>query len=336
VRIEDLSHVVVDGMTTYPGLPGPRITDHLTREASREHYASGTEFHIGRIDMVANTGTYLDTPAHRFAGATDLANTPLESMVELDGVVVHAVGLRVIDLDALADRDVGGRAVLLRTDHARHWGTDAYFRDHPFVNGDAAAWLVDHGAELVGIDSLNIDDTSGGERPAHTALLEAGIPIVEHLTNLSLLPLNGARFTAVPPKIAGLGTFTVRAFAVVPESGESDRPAVCGVVVDCHDPGALASFWSHVVGGTARVRSDMWATVRDARPGGVLLAFQRVPEGKTVKNRVHLDVWSTDIPADTQRLVALGATRQGELLTDATGSFQILLDPEGNEFCLVD
>ena len=217
MRIEDLSHVVVDGMTTYPGLPGPRITDHMTREASRERYAPGTEFHIGRIDMVANTGTYLDTPAHRFAGATDLANTPLERMVELDGVVVSAIGRRVIDLDVLADRDVGGRAVLIRTDHARYWGTDAYLRDHPYVNGGAAAWLVDHGAELVGIDSLNIDDTSGGERPAHTALLEAGIPIVEHLTNLDQLPEDGFRFSAAPVAVRGLGTLPVRAYAVIPD-----------------------------------------------------------------------------------------------------------------------
>jgi kynurenine formamidase len=217
MRIEDLSHVVIDGMTTYPGLPEPRITDHMTREASREHYAPGTEFHIGRIDMVANTGTYLDTPSHRFAGVTDLANTPLERMVELDGVVVNAVGHRVIDLDVLADRDVGGRAVLIRTDHARHWGPDAYFRDHPYVNDEAAAWLVDHGAELVGIDSLNIDDTSGGDRPAHTALLEAGIPIVEHLTRLDRLPEEGFRFSAAPVAIRGLGTFPVRAYAVIPD-----------------------------------------------------------------------------------------------------------------------
>ncbi|HSL10317.1 MAG TPA: cyclase family protein [Actinomycetota bacterium] len=216
MRIEDLSHVVVDGMTTYPGLPGPHITDHLTREASRAHYAAGTEFHIGRIDMVANTGTYLDTPAHRFAGATDLANTPLERMVELDAVVVNAVGRRAIGVDILADRDVGGRAVLFRTDHARRWATEAYLVDHPYVVAEAAAWLVDHGAELVGIDSLNIDDTSGGERPAHTALLDAGIPIVEHLTNLDRLPDDGFRFSAAPVAVRGMGTFPVRAYAVIP------------------------------------------------------------------------------------------------------------------------
>ena len=214
-RIIDLSHPVVHGMTTYPGLPGPVITDHLTREASREHYAPGTEFHIGRIEMVANTGTYLDTPAHRYADGTDLADTPLDRMVNLDTIVVDAVGRPATDASDLSGLVMRERAVLIRTDHSRHWGTDGYFRDHPLVTGDAAAWLVEHGAALVGIDSLNIDDTSTGERPAHSTLLAAGIPVVEHLCNLDALPGSGFRFSAAPVAVRGMGTFPVRAYAVV-------------------------------------------------------------------------------------------------------------------------
>jgi arylformamidase len=216
-RIVDLSHPVTDGMTTYPGLPGPVITDHLTREASRDHYAPGTEFHIGRIDMVANTGTYLDTPAHRYADGTDLADTPLERMVELDGVLVDATGRTSIDEDDLEGVDVGARAVLIRTHHAAHWGTEAYFHDHPFLTGQAAMRLAERGATLVGIDSLNIDDTSGGERPAHSTLLRAGIPVVEHLCNLDQLPADGFRFSAAPVAVRGMGTFPVRAYAVIRE-----------------------------------------------------------------------------------------------------------------------
>jgi arylformamidase len=215
LRIVDLSHPVTDGMTTYPGLPGPVITDHLTREASRDHYAPGTEFHIGRIDMVANTGTYLDTPAHRYADGTDLADTPLERMVELDGVLVDATGRTSIDEDDLEGVDVGARAVLIRTDHAARWGTEAYFYDHPFLTGQTAVRLAERGATLVGIDSLNIDDTSGGERPAHSTLLRAGIPVVEHLCNLDRLPADGFRFSAAPVAVRGMGTFPARAYAVL-------------------------------------------------------------------------------------------------------------------------
>jgi predicted enzyme related to lactoylglutathione lyase len=147
--------------------------------------------------------------------------------------------------------------------------------------------------------------------------------------------VQGVRFTAVPPKISGLGTFTVRAFAAVPDADDPPRPAVCEVVFDCADVRRLSAFWAEVLDGSPRVRSDDWATVRDPRPGGVLLAFQRVPEGKSVKNRVHLDIWSSDIAADTVRLVAAGATASGGVVTDEAGSFQVLLDPEQNEFCLV-
>ncbi len=216
-RMVELSHVIHAGMVTYPGLPAPEITDHLTREASRAHYEPGTEFHIARISMVANTGTYLDTPAHRFDGGADLAGTPLDAVADLDAVVVRAAGAqgRGIGRAQLGSPDVGGRAVLVHTGWDRHWGTPDYFAGHPFLTADAAAWLVAEGAALVGIDSLNIDGTDGGARPVHTALLAAGIPVVEHLRGLDALPPDGFRFFAVPPLVAGMGTFPVRAFALL-------------------------------------------------------------------------------------------------------------------------
>lgn len=330
----DLSHDVYEGMVTYPGLPAPRLGTVLSREASRGRYAAGVEFNIGSIEMCANTGTYLDTPFHRYADGHDLTGLALERCADLPALVVTAGGLAGGPAIRAADvpQDIAGRAVLFHTGWDRHWGTPHYFRqDHPFVAEDAVRALVDDGATLVGIDSLNIDSTAGTERPAHTLLLAAGIPIVEHLTNLGTVPAHGARFTAAPVKVAGLGTFSVRAFAVVP-----DRPAVCEVVIDGADVRRLAEFWAVVLGAQApRIRSDDWATVHDPRPGGVTLAFQRVPEGKVAKNRVHLDIWSGDIAADTARLVARGATVVGELVVDEQGRFQIVQDPEGNEFCLV-
>ncbi|MGH3646552.1 MAG: cyclase family protein [Micromonosporaceae bacterium] len=219
-RLVELSHVITDGMATYPGLPGPEITDHLTREASREHYAPGTSFDIGRISLVGNTGTYLDAPYHRWADGADLAGVPLERLVDLDGVVVTVpAGVTPIDRSLLAALRVRGRAVLLRTGWDVHFGTQRYGDpDHPYLTEDGAAWLVEQRAALVGIDTVNIDRTgpsSGGERPAHSALLAAGIPIVEHLRGLDALPPDGFRFTAAPPMIAGLGSFPVRAYAVI-------------------------------------------------------------------------------------------------------------------------
>jgi kynurenine formamidase len=215
-RLVDLSHVVEDGMVTYPGLPGPVITDHLSREASRERYAPGTEFHIGRIDMIANTGTYLDSPSHRWADGADLAGLALESLALLRGVVVRSTG-PAIDASAFAGVDVAGAAVLVHTGWDAHWATERYGGPGaPFLTSDAAAALVDGGAALVGIDSVNIDDTADGTRPAHTALLRAGIPIVEHLRGLELLTDGEAfTFTAVPVAVRGMGTFPVRAFAAV-------------------------------------------------------------------------------------------------------------------------
>lgn len=205
-RYADLSHTVVNGLVTYPGLPAPVISDHLTREASRERYAPGTEFQIGRIDMIANTGTYLDTPAHRFADGWDLSELPLERVAGVPGIV--------IDGTSLPD-DVGGCAVLVHTGWDAHFGTEQYGdSSHPFLPTELAHALVDAGVALVGIDSVNIDSTQGGERPVHTALLAAGIPIVEHLTNLDSLPQDGFDFFAVPVKVRGMGTFPVRAFAM--------------------------------------------------------------------------------------------------------------------------
>jgi kynurenine formamidase len=223
-RFVELSHVISEGMTTYPGLPGPQITPHLTRQASRSVYAAGTEFAIDRISMVGNTGTYLDSPYHRYADGADLAGLPLEALADLPAVVVRTAGtgVRGVDVGAVAAYDVEGRAVLLHTGGDAGWGTAEYARDAPFLTGAAARWLVDHGARLVGIDAVNIDDVSGadpatvGTRPAHTVLLAAGVPVVEHLTGLEQLPPHGARFTAAPPRLAGLGTFPVRAYASVP------------------------------------------------------------------------------------------------------------------------
>ncbi|HXH57028.1 cyclase family protein [Iamia sp.] len=215
MRLVDLSHDIEHGMITYPGLPGPDIGEHLTFDASCEQYAAGTEFTIGRISMVSNTGTYLDTPAHRYRDGHDLAGLPLERCADLPAVVIDADG--PIGVDAFSDVAVSGTAVLLRTGWDRHWGTERYGDPgHAHLTADGARALVDRGAALVGIDSVNIDATTTGERPAHSLLLGAGIPAVEHLTHLLELPATGARFTAVPPKVRGLATFPVRAFASVP------------------------------------------------------------------------------------------------------------------------
>ena len=214
-RFVDLSHTIEDGMITYKGLPAPLICDHLSRVESRAHYAPGTEFQIGRITMVSNTGTYIDSPFHRYADGADIADFDLGGIALLDAIVVRVTGSagRAIPRSAFAPFDVRGRAVLVHTGWDRHWHTDQYFEDHPFLTADAAAFLRDAGARLVGIDSFNIDDVAEKSRPVHTALLGAGIPIVEHLCNLSGLPVEGFRFSAVPPKVRSMGTFPVRAFA---------------------------------------------------------------------------------------------------------------------------
>ncbi len=213
----DLSHSIEHGMTTYPGLPGPLICDYLSREASRAKYAPGVEFQIGKIDMVANTGTYLDSPFHRYADGKDLAALPLERLAGLDAVAVR-IGPdapRAIGWAAFERLDVRGRAVLVSTGWDRHWRTERYGRDNPFLTADACERLRDAGAQLVGIDSVNIDDLDDTARPAHSILLGAEIPIVEHLCNLGALPATGLTFSAVPPKVVGFGTFPVRAFVEV-------------------------------------------------------------------------------------------------------------------------
>lgn len=213
MQLLDLSHVVEHGMITYPGLPGPVISDHMTFEDSRAHYAAGTEFHIGRIEMVGNTGTYLDTPAHRWQGGADLSTMPLDRLAGLPGVVIRSKGPELTP-DLITNTAISGAAVLFNTGWDRHWRTDAYGSpDHPFVGTALADALVTADAALVGIDAVNIDSTMGGDRPAHSLLLGAGIPVVEHLTRLDLLPDDGFEFFAVPAKVCGLATFPVRAFA---------------------------------------------------------------------------------------------------------------------------
>ncbi|SOD02684.1 Kynurenine formamidase [bacterium JGI 053] len=217
-RFVDLSHTVEHGMVTLKGYPAPLICDFLSREASRAVYAEGTEFHIGRIDMIANTGTYVDSPFHRYADGMDLSELPLESLADLDGVVVRATERdgRAIDADTFAGVEVSGRAVLVHTGHAEKWGSEAYFEGHPYLTRAAAEHLRDAGAVFVGIDTLNIDDMGDPTRPVHSTLLRADIPICEHMRGLELLPDGGFRFFAVPVKVKAFGTFPVRAFALLP------------------------------------------------------------------------------------------------------------------------
>ena len=216
-RFVDLSHTIEDGMITYKGFPAPLVCDHLSHAASRANYAPGTEFQIGRIEMVGNTGTYIDSPYHRYADGDDVADFSLASIAALDAIVVRVAGVRdrAIPRSAFAPLDVRGKAVLVHTGWDRNWRTDRYFEGHPFLTADAATHLRDAGATLVGIDSLNIDDTAEPTRPVHTTLLGAGIPIVEHLCELGDVPDSGFRFSAVPPKVRGIGTFPVRAFALL-------------------------------------------------------------------------------------------------------------------------
>ena len=221
IRI-DLSHTIEDGMVTYPGLPAPVICDFLSREQSRAQYAPGTEFQIGMIELCANTGTYLDSPFHRYPDGIDVAHLPLDRLADLDGLVIDVSGQigRPVDRAQLFPYRVGGKAVLVRTGWDHHWGADAYLHGHPFMTASAADHLAAEGAVLLGIDSLNIDDTSGGERPVHSTLLASGIPICEHLTNLGALPIGGFRFSAVPVKVRGMGTFPVRAYATFEENDQ--------------------------------------------------------------------------------------------------------------------
>ncbi|WP_437665044.1 cyclase family protein [Sorangium sp. So ce1182] len=216
-RLVDLSHTIEHGMTTYKGVPAPVICDFLSRERSRELYAEGVEFHIGRIDMVANTGTYLDSPFHRYANGKDLADLRLESLADLDSVVIEARDRpgRAIDEGAFAGLDLAGKAVLVRTGWSDHWRSERYFEGHPYLTRDAARLLAGAGVAFVGVDTYNIDDTADPARPVHSILLGEDIPICEHMTALDQLPAAGARLFAVPVKVRSFGTFPVRAFAIV-------------------------------------------------------------------------------------------------------------------------
>ena len=203
-------------MTTYPGLPGPVVSDFWSRESTKSRYAPRTTFQIGRIEMVANTGTYVDAPFHRFADGPDIAGLPLNKLADLPGVLIDSTRAgRVVDEEIFRGRVLRDRAVLVRTDWDRHWRTPQYAEGHPYLTRGVAEMLVREGAALVGIDSLNIDDAADSARPVHTLLLEAGIPVVEHLTGLGALPSEGFRFHAVPAPVAGMGSFPVRAYAVL-------------------------------------------------------------------------------------------------------------------------
>ena len=213
-KLIDLSHTVEHGMTTYKGLPAPIVCDFLSREASQSHYAQGTTFHIGKIEMVANTGTYIDAPFHRYADGKDLSELALESIADKDGLIFRVKPEhKSIGPELFLNTDARGKAILIHTGWDRHWGTEQYFEGHPHLTAEAADWLKTAGAALVGIDSLNIDDTSGGERPVHSILLGADIPIVEHMCNLENLPNVPFKFNAVPVKVKNFGTFPVRAYA---------------------------------------------------------------------------------------------------------------------------
>jgi kynurenine formamidase len=211
----DLSHTIEHGMITYKGLPAPIICDFLSREASKQKYAEGTTFHMGKIEMISNTGTYVDAPFHRYEHGKDLSELPLESLADLEGIVFRAKpDQKAIGPELFGKADVRGKAVLIQTGWARHWRTDQYFEGHPYLTEAAGLWLKEQKAAFVGIDSLNIDGTATGARPVHTALLGADIPICEHMCNLERLPDSGFRFHAAPVKIKGFGTFPVRAYAI--------------------------------------------------------------------------------------------------------------------------
>src|SRR5450631_758225 len=213
----DLSHTIENGLVTYKGLPAPAICDYLSREESRKFYEPGTEFQIGKIEMVSNTGTYVDCPFHRFENGKDLSEIGLERFADLEGIMIPAPyteGLAVTP-ERLSNFEIRNRAVLIHTGWDEHWNTPAYYEGHPYLTKAAAEYLRDGGVSLVGIDSHNIDDTSGRSRPVHTTLLGAEILVVEHLCHLGLLPQDGFTFSAIPPKFKGVGTFPVRAMAKV-------------------------------------------------------------------------------------------------------------------------
>ena len=215
-KLIDISHVIENGMQTYPGLPVPVITDYLSHKDAVGRYAEGTTFQLGKIEMVVNTGTYIDAPSHRYEGEADIADLPLNAVANIPGLVVRVdEQTKAIDASHFQHVDVRDKAVLVHTGWDKHWRTEKYFSDHPYLTEGAAVYLRDHGAKLAGIDSLNIDGMATGARPVHTVLLAAGIPVVEHLCNLGDVPELGFRFFAVPARVRGAGSFPVRALALV-------------------------------------------------------------------------------------------------------------------------
>jgi len=212
-KLIDLSHTIFDGLITYKGLPAPVVCDYLSRENSRKFYEAGTEFQIGKIEMIANTGTYIDCPFHRYAEGKDLADIELDRFADLNAITIDATNVLEVDVNFFVDKEIRNKAVIIHTGWSRHWNTELYFENHPFVTKAAAEYLRDNDVKLVGIDSHNIDDTRGKSRPVHTTLLGAEILILEHLCNLDKLPEDNYQLSAVPPKFKGVGTFPVRAFA---------------------------------------------------------------------------------------------------------------------------
>ncbi|WP_202077615.1 cyclase family protein [Caldalkalibacillus salinus] len=217
----DLSHMIEDGTITYKGLPAPIICDYLSREASKEIYEEDTQFQIGKIEMVSNTGTYIDTPFHRYEEGKDLSQIAINAVAGLDGIVIRVdEAVKVIDESFFDGKDLRHKAVLIHTGWSKYWNTDNYFVDHPYLTAGAADYLLNNGAALVGIDSMNIDCTQGKSRPVHSILLKHEIPIVEHMCNLESLPTIGFIFYAIPPKIKQMGTFPVRAFAELRDNND--------------------------------------------------------------------------------------------------------------------
>ena len=215
IKLIDLSHTIFDGLITYKGLPAPVICDYLSREESKKFYEEGTQFQIGKIELVANTGTYIDCPFHRYENGKDLSEVELERFVDLDAITINAKDVTKIDIKYFEGKNVTGKAILVYTDWAKYWNTERYFENHSYLTKEAAEYLRDQKVRLVGIDSYNIDDTKGKSRPVHTRLLGSEILIIEHMCNLDKLPESGYTFSAVPPKFKGVGTFPVRAFAKI-------------------------------------------------------------------------------------------------------------------------
>jgi arylformamidase len=209
----DLSHTIFDGLITYKGLPAPIICDYLSREKAKDFYEEGTTFQIGKIEMVTNTGTYLDCPFHRYADGKDLSEIAVQQLVDLEAITIDADQVTEVGIDFFKGKEIRNRAVLVKTNWSRHWNTEKYFENHPYITAEAAEYLRSCEVKLVGIDSHNIDDTRKKSRPVHTTLLAAEIFIVEHLTNLDKLPESGYWFNALPPKFKSVGTFPVRAYA---------------------------------------------------------------------------------------------------------------------------